>query len=77
MQRHGLLEILRLQGCVPNRIHRHLIVHFFENSIAADHNVVIVLFDLEGTDFWDGDYDVGVASIARIFGLDIADCARD
>lgn len=72
-----LVAVKVTAGSIPHRFDDGIVVKFLENTIAAKHNKVVVWPDLEGFDLWVGNDALGIASVSRVLGFDVADGARD
>ena len=75
---HGLrlLEVLWLEGCLPHRVHHLLVVHLLEDTIAPNHNEIVIILDFECSDLRDSDHHGRVAAVPFILGFDVSNRAR-
>lgn len=66
-----------LVDAVPDRLNAVLVVEALEDAVAADHEKVEILLQLENTDLWIANNNVWIASIAHALCFDVAKSPRD
>ena len=73
----GLAAIFEfLLSSFPASLHHLRVAQFVINAIAAKHDVVVVIFNLEALDVWSRNDDLRIALILRPLGFDVTKCAR-
>lgn len=77
MHRLRLFQVFWLESGIPNCVHDLLVVHFFEYSVASNHDEIKVVFDLKGTDFRNGNHYVWISAIPLVLCLNIPNCPWD
>lgn len=63
-------------NAVPNSVDALLVIQTLENTVAADHEEIEVVLELEHLDLWLADDDVLVSTVLGPLGLDIAEGTR-
>lgn len=71
---HLQREVDLFRYSVPDRVHAVPVREALENTVAANHDKVEIVLNLEALDVWIADDYVRVASETGAFGLNISEC---
>ena len=74
---HFVLDLYLVCYLFPYSVNAVSVGEPLEDAVTANHNVVIVVLDLETFDVWVADNHIWVSTIARTLCLDISKCLRD
>jgi hypothetical protein len=73
---HFVLDLYLICYLLPYSINAVSVGEPLENAVTANHNIVIVVLDLETFDVWVADNHIWVSTIAWTLSFDIAKCLR-
>ena len=64
-----------LVNAPPNCVHYVLIVEALKDSVAANHEEIVVAFQFETLDFGIANYNVLISTVFLPLGLDVSECS--